>query len=72
METASKGIGTALRRGRFGPVSGKTLLLCSDLLVVCDETGWRAPPGCGTLYDVVRNAELSRRAREGKGLAAPG
>jgi hypothetical protein len=71
MKTASKGTGTALRRGRFRSVSGKTLLLCSDLLVVCDKAGWVAPPGCGTLCDAVRNAEPSRRPRDVKGLAPP-
>ena len=71
MGTASKGTKTALRRERFGAASGKTLLLCSDLLVVCDEAGQGAPCGRGTLCDAVRNAELSRRPRDVKGLAPP-
>ncbi len=61
MEPAGNESMTALRAVRGHPVSDTTLLLCADVLVVCDQTG-KAPPRAGeSLCDAVRNAERRRR-----------
>jgi len=71
METAAKRIRTAARRARCRPASGRMLLLCSDLLVLCAEVGSSTPRGRGTLSEAVRSAERSRPLREHRALAPP-
>jgi hypothetical protein len=57
------------RPGRYGPEPANALLICSDLLDLCDQPGVVPSRGRGSLRDAVREAE--RRRNRGQREAQP-
>jgi hypothetical protein len=54
--------------GRSSPAPAEALLICSDLLDLCDEARLTASRGCRSLHEAVREAERRRRQREALAL----